>query len=268
MTTAIQGMTSSLDGALGSSTSWAEMTRSIDAARKTLPWKEGSFEPPKTISLRERKLRERDVDLLTQSFRDPVREDMAVTMKSTFDSKLLTRRDDLKKNKFNIINHDGPPRMIEADPSFALARSGKDRGRPWHLLSHLPRDTHKTVPVTYIGNYPHLVPRYIDEDDPFDKIELMKKPKPRADANRDPGRDFDMISTKFKKDDDAKQLEIHNAIKKKCEDKYWKTHDFDYVKVKYLKEEKEAAFLVQREELSKVSFLVLVYDSIILIVLW
>ena len=104
MTTAIQGMTSSLDGALGSSTSWAEMTRSIDAARKTLPWKEGSFEPPKTISLRERKLRERDVDLLTQSFRDPVREDMAVTMKSTFDSKLLTRRDDLKKNKFNIIN--------------------------------------------------------------------------------------------------------------------------------------------------------------------
>jgi hypothetical protein len=227
--------------------SWAEMTRSIDAARKQLPWKPSDFVPPVTVSLRERKARERDVDVVTQTFRDPGREDMAVTMKSTFESKLLARRDDLKKNKFNIINHEGPPRRIDADPQFALARSMKDRGKPYNLLSHLKRDDHKAVSLRYLGNYPHLMPRYIDEEDPFDQVERMKKPKPRPDFNRDPGREYNIVSTKFRKNDEERQQAIDEAIKKKVTDKYWKTHDFDFLRIAYLDAEKEKTFLEARE---------------------
>lgn len=173
-------------------------------------------------------------------------------MKSTFDGKLVARKEDLKKNKFNIINHEGPPRRVDADPQFAAARAGKDRGRPWHLLSHLQRDTHKGVSLRYLGNYPHLIPPFIDDADPFDKIELMKKPKPRPDFNRDPGRPYNIVSTKFKGDDEGMQKSIDDAIKQKCEEKYWKTHDFDFIKIKQLDQTKEEKYLEQREEKSKV----------------
>jgi hypothetical protein len=155
-TMALQAASTALDRASRADaqvkeSSWAEMVRNQDRQRKELPWKPTVFVPPTVVSLKERKARERDVDVLTQTFRDPARESMVATSRDAFEAKLLARRDDLKKNRFNIINHDGPPRRIDADPSFALTRSLKDRGKPYNLLSHLQRDDHQAVPLRYLG---------------------------------------------------------------------------------------------------------------------
>jgi hypothetical protein len=48
-----------------------------------------------------------------------------------------------------------------------------------------------------------------------------------------PGRDFNIVSGKFKKDDDSKQQKIAADIRENCDKKFWKTHSYDYIKVKY-----------------------------------
>jgi hypothetical protein len=90
----------------------------------------------------------------------------------------------------------------------------------------------------------------------------MKKPKPRPDFNRDPGRDYDILSTKFKRGDEEKQQAIREATLKRCTDKYWKTHDYDFLKVAYLDAAKEAAFAEAREAAKKTHGQVKIFSSL------
>jgi hypothetical protein len=48
-----------------------------------------------------------------------------------------------------------------------------------------------------------------------------------------PGRDFNIVSGKFKADDESKQQKIAADIRESCDKKFWKTHSYDYVKIKY-----------------------------------
>jgi hypothetical protein len=170
------------------------------------------------------------------SYRDPIRENMQTTTELEFKSKLIARKEDLVKKKFNIINHEGPPRRIEANPEFAAARSAKNRGREWHLLSHLKHPDHLKAPT-----------RYADDD----SLELLKKPPPRPHFDRDPGREYSVVSGKFHVDHDRKEEEIAEEIRKKCEQKFWKTHDFDFIRTRYYDDKKEEAFQEKREEMKK-----------------
>jgi hypothetical protein len=74
------------------------------------------------------------------------------------------------------------------------------------------------------------VPIRYEEDD---RLEILKKFPPPLRKGRDPGRDFNIVSGKFKADDESKQQKIAADIRESCDKKFWKTHSYDYIKIKY-----------------------------------
>ena len=150
-------------------------------------------------------------------YRDPTIEGTHLSRKVDADNSLISRRSDIVKKKFDFINHQGPPRKIDSDPLFAAARNNKGKTRDWNLLSHLNHIDHTKVPIRY------------EEDD---RLELQKKFPLPARKGRDPGRDFNIVSGKFKQNDDSRQEKIASDIRDTCEKKYWKTHSYDFIKVK------------------------------------
>lgn len=170
-------------------------------------------------------------------YRDPERESHASTMQITTNANLLARSKELSRKTFDFVNHKGPPRKIDSDVSFDGARKRKDKGREWHLLSHLKHDDHNQVPVHY------------PEDD---RLEMQKRFPVPLRKGRDPGRNFNVVSGKFKTDDKAKQERIDSQVREVCEKKFWQTHDYDFIKVKSYDPRKEEDFLDQNKALEKI----------------
>jgi hypothetical protein len=189
------------------------------------------------MKISQRKLRERDVDPIAMVYRDSGRESHASMMQMTANANLLARSEEISRKTFDFVSHKGQPKKIDSDVSSDAAMRRKDKGREWHLLSHLKHDIHTKVPVHY-------------PDD--DRLELQKRFPIPIKKGRDSGRDFHVVSGKFKIDDEAKQDKIASQIREGCEKKFWLTHEYDFIKVKSYDPRKEEDFLDQNKALVKI----------------
>lgn len=190
-----------------------------------------------TMKISQRKLRERDVDPIAMVYRDSDRESNASKMQMTANANLLARSEEISRKTFDFVSHKGQMKKIDSDVWSDAAMGRKDKGREWHLLSHLKHDIHTKLPVHY-------------PDD--DRLELQKKNPVPIRKGRDSGRDFHVVSGKFKIDDEAKQERIASQIREGCEKKFWQTHDYDFIKVKSYDLRKEEEFLDKYKALEKI----------------
>lgn len=110
--------------------------------------------------------------------------------------------------------------------------------RDWNLVSHFPIDVHNKVQITA-------------------EFEETQKLRPKTTINPETrrgkiAREFDIVSNAYTDDNERKQEEDFDRIKADVEQKYWRTHDFDFVKGQYIDGEKEAKYREQRLMLGKV----------------
>ena len=119
---------------------------------------------------------------------------------------------------FNIINHQGSRRSdSDSNLSGMNDRKKKEIIRDWHILSHLKTNDHRNVPIRY------------EEDN---RLEQQKKIFLPTKKGIDSRRDFSIVSGKFKENNDLKEEKIAFDIKNKNDEKFWKTHTYDIIKVK------------------------------------
>ena len=64
---------------------------------------------------------------------------------------------------------------------------------------------------------------------------------------QDKVKDYNIVSNKYWKEHDRKQARDEKEVKDKLEELFWKNHDFDYVKCKYINPEKENKFIKDRD---------------------
>jgi len=104
------------------------------------------------------------------------------------------------------------------------------------MINNLNIEDHKTIPIV------------CSEDLIWSKIKNGSVPTVPINKNRD----FNVVSNKFYKDDEAKRLEEYNLTKEFVLQKYWDTHTYDPIKVKYYDVEKEKTYHQQRSILEAV----------------
>lgn len=110
--------------------------------------------------------------------------------------------------------------------------------RDWNLISHFPVDVHEKVQITA----------------DFEQTERLR---PRTTVNLKAlraknGREFNVVSNEYFENNQERQDADFEQIKGDVQKKYWKTHDFDFIKGQYIDGEKEAKYREQRAMLGAV----------------
>ena len=181
----------------------------------------------------QKKRSERIVDPVAMKLRDPAREsEYPAKKESAMADRVRVARQEISQ-KFNILNHQGPPRKIEKDPPRVLGASKRE----FHLLTNMKIDDHVSAPIIYNDNYVQ------------EKTKRPPRVLPFTAPNR---REFDVISNNYYTDNEVRQVRDKEAIKEHVEDVYWKTHDYDLLKGEFYSKEKEDDFQEQRRLVSSV----------------
>jgi len=210
------------------SASWKDLLQSVDRARKTLPWASHEVVKAEKISMFDRKTKEREVDPLTMTYRDAEKESKhkEARMDRTHNN-VLQRYDELKKNTFNFVSHEGPPRKMDV----AAKEKPAPPPREWNMFSHLQHNDHLTCPTLYDEKY------------------MRTKVRPKTTQHNTLGkqRDFSIISNQFNNDHDGKMRQEYLRLKEDVVKKYWETHQFDVLRCEYYADEAEERYVEERE---------------------
>lgn len=211
--------------------SWGDMMREHDVKKKTLSWKVNDVEPVTKISMFDRKSAERELDPVSMKYRNSEKELMFSKAVEQQRIAKLDRLDTLKLTKFDILKHTGgPPRMIETmnRPNTSSAIGLNNR----HIISGLNNDAHLKLTTIY--------------NDEFVNSHIHIN-KPKTAAGKGNRRDFDVISNTFINNHNERASKEHNQVNAHIVDKYWQTHDYDFIKGEYYDEKKENKFKEHRD---------------------
>ena len=69
---------------------------------------------------------------------------------------------------------------------------------------------------------------------------------------QDKVKDYNIVSNKYWKEHDRKSLRDEKIVKDKLDELFWRNHDFDFIKCKYINDEKENKFIEDRTAKMKV----------------
>lgn len=207
----------------GGETSWGDTIRAYDASRRSLPWKAEDVVPVQKVGLLERRTMEREVDPVLMKFRDEAKEE---NFQRTISSRKSTKVNKMAGQKFNIITHKG-----NEAPKFP---EKKHRGiRDYNIMSHYPSRFHKTAPTKFDEGY---------------YLACSRPVKVETGLSNDRGREFNILSNKYKTNNDERQLEDHERIQERMREIYWRTHTYDPIRVEMYDEEKEKKAKKAEEE--------------------
>ena len=168
------------------------------------------------------------------AYRDPERENQRLLMQATADINLLSRKKELSRKNYNFVNHSGTSKK---DQLLSATRKVRDRERGWHhMLSHLQNKDHCNSPIRY------------PDDNSLEWQKILSVPTRRGS---DIDRDFYIVSGKFKVDDENKQLAITRRVRDKCEETFWRTHDYDCIRVKSYDPKLQEQFIRENKAIEK-----------------
>lgn len=179
-------------------------------------------------------------------FRNPEKEKVLQDSELNQTLSKLQSSQQLRKTKFNIISHDGPPRKIDLMPRVTKDKFGS---QPFHILSNLPNVAHKTASLIYdedynINSFPIEPPKAVT---PAVTSAGHTRSKPVIKK-----REFNIVSNKYFENEGEKLENEYEKLKNRVVDKYWEAHDYDIIKGKYFDVGKEKKFQEQKEVLKGV----------------
>ena len=169
-------------------------------------------------------------------YRDPEKEKSFGSAKSEAASRIVDNAATLAKNRFNIITNEGPSKR----DSRSKATKNSLHSRDWNFISHLPNEQQPKAPIFYDQSF--------NDSFAFRPKSLVEKTYP---ASTNP-RAFDIISNKFLMNDEEKVREEIETLQNKIIEKYWQTHNYDPIRIKYIDPEKEAEFQEQRKLINSI----------------
>ena len=224
----------SIDTAMAAS-SWSEMVKGIESSKRTLPWAPQDFEPTRRISLQERKASERELDPISMTFRDSAKERAHTAAKvDRTQTAVLQRVKDISRTQYNMINHIGPPRKIDAMREQLKENEPKPT-RKWNMISHLSHDKQTTCPILYNDKY----------------MRANVRPERTVVPPEQPKREFNVITNEFSDNHEARLREEQNHLKDGMLERYWAKHDFDPIVGEYYSDKKENDYRAERVALQK-----------------
>ena len=166
-------------------------------------------------------------------YRDPKKEENFLDMSRSKSEAHLNKPRQKMAGTLNIFSGQLPARTGTSDKP----RRTKVQ-RDWNLISHFPADVHEKVQITA----------------DFEQTERLR-PRTTVDLKAlraKNGRDFNVVSNEYFENNQERQESDFEKIKSDVQNKYWKTHDFDFIKGQYIDGEKEAKYQEQRAVLGTV----------------
>lgn len=183
--------------------------------------------------LLQRRVQERALDPIVMQYRDPAREREHESLARALSAAHLNKPRQKMSGTLNLFSG----QMAEKPNTSGKTKRSKPQ-RDFNLISHFPAEVHRTVQITA-------------------DFEETQKLRPRTTVDlkslrAKSGREFNVVSNEYFEDNEQRQGEDFERIKADVARKYWKTHDFDFIKGQYLDGEKEAKYREQRAVLGAV----------------
>lgn len=208
---------------------WGDEIRAIEHAKKHLSWElnEPSTQV-KRINLRERRNQERELDPILMKYRDGDKEEAYMSKKNSFTESILARTAS-SRSRFNIINHQGPPKPAS---TVNLERAEKSK-ESLHLISNLLNKDHIKAPILYDQDY------YVTNFVP--KVSNKGKPIVRR-------RDFSIVSNNYYEGHEEKTRSEYEKLQEDVTKKYWETHGYNPVVGQFYSDADEERYSAQLKE--------------------
>lgn len=134
---------------------------------------------------------------------------------------------------YNVINFENKLRGLEDRPDYP-------KEKPWYFRPERDSD------VDY-----NIITNYSLKDHYFDKPEKRPECQPfvvkRKENLRKNMKDYDIISNKYLEHHDQKVVTDEKVLRAEAAKKYWKTHSFDIVNCRFYEDDKEQAYLAQKQ---------------------
>jgi hypothetical protein len=214
--------------------SWHEHIQSIKRDKVKLPYEINKYHGRKRVTHRDVKARDRVFDPVVQKYTETERERKA----------LVEERARLERSQNLAIQR-------------AALRSQSCKA-PYNVLTHELKPLCKNLPVKKFEKVP-------DTRTSYNILNLEKKPKDRfihdptkrrrrssrANVQRKKVSDYNILSNKFRVNDEEKRAEETRRSNEKSMKKYWETHHYDPIRVSYFDNKKEQKYRSMRSELEK-----------------
>ncbi|KAJ0405365.1 hypothetical protein P43SY_000244 [Pythium insidiosum] len=188
--------------------SWAEDLQKYHAAKATVPWQPEQQHPVKHVTRYEKSREEREYDLILGKFRAAERE-------------LQQQHNDSARRKQSL--------------EHSRAKQLRNVQR-FHVIHHSPMYPGASDPHDPEPNQPRPVRRTSNVD--YNIVTNLRT----GDASTSDPR-----ATRYYQQHDERERDELLAAKKAAAVKFVKTHDFDPVRIRFFDEDKEHAFLMQRQ---------------------
>ena len=219
---------------------WKEDIKKYMYNKTNIGWDSKDTFNPK-ITTKMVKANDRVFNPILQKYENPKYEsNMRKKEKSAMLSEIIKNQDNQLKveQTFNIINLKDRLKGLENDPNYP---SMKDLIHSRKRIDISPKN------FNILSNLP-LTQHYFDKPENRPNFDYSEPKKGKRIFKFETARDFDIISTKYKKFNDEKN-EVDKEIQKiKTAKIFYKKNDYNIIKGEYYNKEKEAEFQKKRKE--------------------
>ena len=221
--------------------SWGELIKTVETETRH----KSVIDHPDYKGAVERNVTRSKLNPVQMKFVDENKEREYMTMRLKREMDKCTKDLELKSNRFDVINHNGPPR--KPIPSKKNVNGRVDRN--WRLLSLVGEEDHKSLSIFYDESI-HDKQRQLNNS--------MSVPSIDNAALRRP---FNILSNSYVDNDDLVREQESESLREHIKEKYWQTHNFDPIHSQYFDYKKEQEMkdkerkLVQSKERRKLASL-------------
>ena len=219
--------------------SWGDTLKNYRKSTHSLPWQSGEFVPTKRETVYEKSRQERSFNPILMKYRDDGKEASVNQREKAFAAVRLNDAKDKQlcfEQKFDIINHKSfLPREYEDNGKKSammkeVRRKAPDSRLSYNLISHMNKDEHFQAKLLPAEGEEFILKRTMNT--------TTDGMKPKSHQTRE----FDVLTNKYQANNTARQMEDLEQQRNVLGNKYWKSHDYDILAVRYCDEQKEDEF--------------------------
>ncbi|GMH81409.1 hypothetical protein TrST_g1959 [Triparma strigata] len=219
---------------------WGETLQNYKKAHHSLPWQEGEFVPTKRETVYEKSRKERAFNPVTMTYRDEAKESNIQQRERAFAAVRLNNAKDKQlcfEQKFNIINHQShlPKQYEDANMKTRMQEEVKRRAPDsrvkYNIISHMGKEEHYRAKMLPKEGEEFTLKRDMN-------ITLENGLKPKSHQTRE----FDVLTNKYIENNTFREVEDLEVQRDELAKKYWKTHDYDILAVRYCDAQKQQKF--------------------------
>lgn len=199
--------------------SWGELVKTVEIETRH----KSVLDHPDYKTGIERNVVKSKLNPVQMKFLDENKEREYMTMRLKREMEKCTKDLDLKSKRFDVINHNGPPRKPIPFKKNVNGRVDRD----WRLLSLVSEEDHKSLSIFYDESL-HEKQKHLNSS--------MSVPSVDNSVLRRP---FNIVSNSFIDNDDLVQVQESKLLKEHIKEKYWQSHNFDPIHSRYFDNKKD-----------------------------